>query len=130
VAERDLGVLLKSAAPKLNPDTYCFVTLPPEAAWERKMPAIMRFNEAEGTTLIMRQAVAESADLPYIYPCAWITLAVNSDLAAVGFLAEVTRRLATAGISCNPVSAFHHDHLFVPVEKAAETMEILRQLAQ
>jgi hypothetical protein len=129
VAERDLAVLLRTAGPVLRPGPYCFITLPPEAAWERKLPAVMRFNEAEGTTLILEQAIAEEADLPFTFPCAWITLSVNSDLAAVGFLARVTAALAQAGIACNPVSAFHHDHLFVPVDKAQAALAILEQLA-
>jgi hypothetical protein len=29
----------------------------------------------------------------------------------------------------NPVSAFYHDHLFVPVERAEEALAMLRQLA-
>ena len=43
-----------------------------------------------------------------------ITLDVHSSLESVGFLAAVSARLAAAGIPCNAVSAFHHDHLFVP----------------
>jgi hypothetical protein len=33
--------------------------------------------------------------------------------------------LARAGISVNPVSAFHHDHLFVPWERREEAMMLL-----
>ena len=38
--------------------------------------------------------------------------------------------LADAGISVNPVSAYYHDHLFVPVEKAGQAMQLLATLAQ
>ena len=59
-----------------------------------------------------------------------ITLNIHSSLEAVGFLAAITTRLAAAGMGVNPVSAFYHDHLFVPAERAEEAMELLRQLAR
>ena len=58
-----------------------------------------------------------------------VTLTVHSALDAVGFLAAITTRLAAAGISVNAVSAFFHDHLFVPAERAEEAVEILCRLA-
>jgi hypothetical protein len=58
-----------------------------------------------------------------------ITLTVHSSLEAVGFLAAVTVPLAEAGISVNAVSAFHHDHLFVPVERAEDAQLLLQRLA-
>jgi hypothetical protein len=58
-----------------------------------------------------------------------VTLTVHSALDAVGFLAAITTRLAAAGISVNAVSAFFHDHLFVPVGRAEETVEILCRMA-
>ena len=58
-----------------------------------------------------------------------ITLTVHSALDAVGFLAAVTARLAAAGIGANPVSAFFHDHLFVPAARADEALALLRSLA-
>ena len=36
---------------------------------------------------------------------------------------------AAAGIGVNPVSAFHHDHLFVPEARAEEAMTILREIS-
>jgi hypothetical protein len=58
-----------------------------------------------------------------------ITLEVNSSLEAVGFLAAITGRLAEAGIPVNPVSGFHHDHLFMPEGRAEEAMAILGKMA-
>jgi hypothetical protein len=51
---------------------------------------------------------------------------VHSALTAVGFLAAITTRLAEAGISVNAVSAYYHDHLFVPWERREEAMEVLK----
>ena len=59
-----------------------------------------------------------------------ITLTVHSALDAVGFLAAITARLAEAGISVNAVSAFHHDHLFVPVDRADEAMALLQNMSE
>jgi len=54
---------------------------------------------------------------------------VHSALDAVGFLAAVTTRLAEAGISVNAVSAFHHDHLFVPEHRADEALQLLLEMS-
>ncbi len=57
-------------------------------------------------------------------------MTVHSSLEAVGFLAALTTRLAAAGISVNPVSAFYHDHLFVPENRAEEAVRLLVNMAQ
>ena len=54
-----------------------------------------------------------------------ITLSAYSGLHAVGLLAAIAGKLASAGISLNVVSAFHHDHLFVPTDRAGEAMALL-----
>jgi hypothetical protein len=46
----------------------------------------------------------------------------------VGFLAAVMARLAAHGISTNAISAYYHDHLFLPVDRAEEAMELLQSL--
>jgi hypothetical protein len=33
----------------------------------------------------------------------------------------------TPGISCNVIAAFHHDHIFVPYDKADEAIICLRR---
>ncbi len=49
-------------------------------------------------TLILTQQQACSLGLPYNGAWACITLTVHSSLNAVGFLAAITARLASAGI--------------------------------
>ena len=91
--------------------------------------ALATFRETEGWTAVARIEDATATGVRHEGAFARVTLAVHSSLAAVGFLAAVTRALAERGIACNAVSAFHHDHLFVPVERADETMAVLRALA-
>ena len=128
--ETDLATLLRSTQPVLRPEIYVFVTLPPGEPAPAKLSPVMTFREDEGVTLIVPRHDAEAAGLAGAFPCRMITLNVHSSLQAVGFLATVAARLAAAGISTNAASAFYHDHLFVPVERAEEAVTILKQLAQ
>jgi hypothetical protein len=59
-----------------------------------------------------------------------ITLTVQSSLEAVGFLAAITTKLATHGISVNAISAYYHDHLFVPADKAEIAMRLLQEFSE
>jgi hypothetical protein len=80
--------------------------------------------------LVVLREDAEATGLRCAFPSRLITLTVHSALDAVGFLAAITARLAAAGISVNAVSAFHHDHLFVPAERADEAMAILQAISK
>jgi hypothetical protein len=123
--ERDLSNLLASIQPILRPETYVFCSIAVDERMPGGISPIQIFREQEGTTLIVTLAEAEAAALSYQFPSRMITLNVFSALDAVGFLAAVTARLANAGISVNSVSGFHHDHLFVPVDRAEEAMRLL-----
>ena len=127
--ETDLGRLIKSMQPLLQPDIMVFATVPSGEVLPQSAEPLMMFREAEGTTLILREEDARAAGLAGSYRCRMITLAIHSSLEAVGFLAAVTTALAAAGISVNPVSAFHHDHLFVPADRAWEAMDVLGELS-
>jgi hypothetical protein len=80
-------------------------------------------------TLVLRREDAESAGLSYQFVARLITLTVHSSLDAVGFLAAITARLAEAGIAVNAVSAFHHDHLFVPEHRAEEALAVMKNMS-
>jgi hypothetical protein len=56
-------------------------------------------------------------------------LTVHSALDGVGLTAAVASALADAGIPCNMVAAFHHDHAFVPLDDAPRALAILQDLA-
>lgn len=125
--EKDLGRLLASIEPELRPGTYVFCALgddePPAG-----LAFLMLFREPEGVTVVVRAEDARSAGLACEFPCEWITLGAGSDLAAVGFLAEITATLAATAIGANVVSAFHHDHLFVPAGRGGDALAALEDL--
>lgn len=115
--------------PELVRGGYVFCSVTKER-FDKRLEPILIFKEDEGTTFILKREVAAAHSIPYSGVWAWITLTVHSDLAAVGFLAAITKELAEAGISMNAVSAYHHDHLFVPIDKAKKAMQILKELSK
>ncbi|MBR1089116.1 ACT domain-containing protein [Bradyrhizobium manausense] len=128
-AERDLTALLKNMKPELQPGIFVFCTIAANAPVPAALNPLLTFREQEGTTLVVLREEAEAAGLNCAFPSRLITLTVHSALDAVGFLAAVAARLADAGISVNAVSAFHHDHLFVPVDRADDAMAALSEIA-
>jgi len=123
----DLAVLLASLRPQLHAGVWAWCALPPGASAD-EAEAIASMREAEGLTLVVPEALALARDWPVALRSAWITLTVNSDLAAVGLTAAFARALGDAGIACNVIAGVHHDHLFVPVDRATEAMTALRAL--
>jgi len=127
--ETDLKILLGSMQPELQPDVMVFATLPAPGNLPDGLEPVMTFREREGWTCIVAAEAARKAGIAGTFRCRMITLNVHSSLEAVGFLAVIATRLAEAGMGVNPVSACHHDHLFVPAGRADEAMAILRDLA-
>lgn len=128
--ETDLKKLLATMTPQLLAGIHVFVTLPPGVPVPGTLDPVMVFREREGTTLIVLDDQARAAGLDGVFPSRMITLNVHSSLEAVGFLAAVTKWLASVGMGVNPVSAFYHDHLFVPADRAEEAMAMLEKLAE
>ena len=123
----DLELLLGSMEPVLNPGRYVFATVPTGKSLPA-MDIVASIREAEGLSVIVATDVARQEGLASAFPCAWITLQVHSDLAAVGLTASFAAALSTAGISCNVVAGMNHDHLFVPSAMAETAMAVLRNL--
>ncbi|MBC3241368.1 ACT domain-containing protein [Pseudomonas lurida] len=126
--ETALASLLRSMSPHLNEGDYVFCTLP-----DHRTPAgcevIGSFREQEGLTLILERQQAQQAGLAFDYVAAWITLNVHSALEAVGLTAAFANALGQAGISCNVIAGYYHDHLFVGRADAGRAMQVLQQLA-
>ncbi len=128
--EADIRTLLSNLRPELQDSTYVFCTLHREAYGRLSFEPLCSFFEAEGVSLIIREEQARDHDLAYDSIWACITLTVHSSLTAVGFLAAIANKLAQAGISVNPVSAYYHDHLFVPWERRTQAMDVLLELSE
>lgn len=126
--ETSLSALLRSMNPELNDGEYVFCTVTDSRRIEG-IEVIGSFREREGLTVILERSQAQQLGLDCDYVMAWITLTVHSSLAAVGLTAAFASALGQAGISCNVVAGFYHDHLFVGKDDAQEAMTILRALA-
>ena len=128
-AEHDLATLLRDMKPEMQDGIFVFCTIANGAEIPAAITPLLTFREREGTTLVLPRDEAERCGLPHQFPSRLITLTVHSSLDAVGFLTAITTRLATAGISVNAVSAFYHDHLFVPEHKAEEALALLQNIS-
>ncbi len=128
-AELELEKLLTAMSPELREGEYVFSSISPEDLDDLRVDPIGWFREAEGISLILDRAAAQRLGIKQSSAFRMISLNVDSSLDAVGFLAAVTEKLAAAGVSVNAVSAFHHDHLFIPAEKADLAMSLLNDLA-
>lgn len=121
VGETDLQRLLAGLAPELAARPR---TIRSQAA-DASVPAatIMLFREDEGVTTIVE--VDESTDEAL---WAQITLRIHSSLEAVGMMAAIAAALAARDIPCNAVSAYYHDHLFVPWPRRDDAIAALQAL--
>jgi hypothetical protein len=126
-AEGDLATLLASLSATAREERYVFVSVPHDDA--EAISAAAMVVEDESTTLVIPQAEADALGMTYEYVAAWITLEVYSGLHAVGLTAAVSGVLADAGVSCNMLAGFHHDHLLVPAEQLDTALEVLAELA-
>ncbi|SNC67508.1 hypothetical protein SAMN06265337_1975 [Hymenobacter gelipurpurascens] len=128
IGEANLAKLLRTMRPELQPGTYVYCTVASLSGLDLE-ECLGIFREKEGITLILPQITADRLHLAYTFRAAWITLTVHSALEAVGLMAAFAQVLGSAGISCNVVAAFYHDHIFVAVHDAEKAMRLLQQLA-
>ncbi len=122
----DLNTLIASMRPRLDPQVYvwsCVDQVP------GGVTPVATVQEVEGLTVVCTQADADAAGLDATFPCARITLEVHSALEAVGLTAAFASALGEAGISANVVAGFHHDHIFVPLDRADDALAALERLS-
>lgn len=121
-----LSDMLAGMAPWLHAAPYRFLALPREdagAEWVGRPFALIREDEA---ATVVIEALDPEPGGPLF---ARITLQVHSDLEGVGLTAAVSAALADAGIACNVIAGYHHDHLFVPWDRRDEATAILQRLS-
>ena len=122
----NLHEILASLRPSVREGRFVVITSPGVL----DVPADAHIIEAEGTTLVVAQQVADERGLDYDSVYAWITLQVHTSLDAVGVTAAVATALARVGISCNVLAGFYHDHLLVPEASVDEAVDVLGGLDQ
>jgi hypothetical protein len=124
--ETDLSTLIASMTPTLDPRTFVWASV-------KQIPddvkPVFAVKEDEGITIVVTTADAKLWGLETTFPCARITLSVESALEAVGLTAAFARVLTDQGITANVVAGYYHDHIFVPIERAADAMAALEALA-
>ena len=127
--ETDLHILITSMKPSLHAQPFVFCSIDNATFDQLPFIPLGTFCEDEGISIIVTQQQADDNSLIYEGVWACITLEIHSALSAVGFLAVITHRLSRTGISVNPVSAFYHDHLFVPWNMRDIAVEELDELS-
>lgn len=75
--------------PELRPGRYVYTTLPAGEVPAGVTP-VVTVSEREGLTLVVAEAQAVAAGLPYDFVACWIILRVHSALDAVGLTAAVS----------------------------------------
>ena len=126
--ETNLQRILTNMQPELLEGEFVFCSVSPKEFEQLRIHPIGWFREAEGITLVIERNVADDEGLDYEFVSRMITLNILSSLEAVGLLAAITNKLAAAGISVNTISAYYHDHLFVPTNRASAVMRLLDEL--
>lgn len=122
---RDSTGMLAGMTPSLKDGEFVFCSIAREGVDWQSLRPLGLFHEAEATTLILNRATAEQNGFDTSLPMRQITLEVHSALDGVGLTAAVASALSDAGIPCNVVAAFHHDHLFVPTDMAETALQVL-----
>ena len=129
MAEKDLSLLLQRMNPSIQTGEFVFCSIDPSDFEKLSQEPLCSFKEKEGMSVVVEKAVADNFALRYSASWALITLEVTSDLLTVGFLSAITQTLADAEIPANVVSAYYHDHVFVPLDKATRAVEVLNELS-
>ena len=109
------------------PGIYVYCSLPPGTDLAG-VAIVASIVEPEGISVVLSEPEAVARGWNVLFRAAWIQFGLVSALDAVGLTAAVSRELAAAGIGCNMVAGAYHDHVFVPIERAAEALDLLNKL--
>ena len=127
--EKNLTKLIRNMKPDLQHGTYVFTTVQTTEGISIT-DIICLFHEKEGTTLVMERNKADELQLQYDFLAAWITLNIHSSLDATGLTAIFSSALAKFSISCNVISGYYHDHIFIAKKDEYQAIKVLQELSQ
>ncbi|NQT07932.1 ACT domain-containing protein [Candidatus Bathyarchaeota archaeon] len=141
VNDTDIGALLASTKILVHPEDYVLVSVCREE--ESKAGEILgnadafssiTFDYAEVSLVLKAEEWDELKGGFKEYreegPYRLITFDIVLDLSIVGFLAEVSARLAEAGVSIYALSTFLRDHILVKGEDAEVAENVLTRLIE
>lgn len=122
----DLEEMLRSLDVVVRPGSFVFQAVEPGSPLVGQAQAFV--VEEEALTVVVTPAAARRQGLEPGAEFAWLTLTLNSSLEAVGLTAAFSTALGLAGISCNVLAGFHHDHLLVPLADRERAVTVLGDL--
>jgi len=125
---KNINILIKNLNPKLNKGEYVFCSID-NLKNINSNKIIGSFKEKEGISVIVSKKEAVNLKLSFSFIAAWITLRVYSSLEDIGLTATFSSALNKKGISCNVISGYYHDHIFVNINDKDKAMNILKNLS-
>ncbi|HAM27087.1 MAG TPA: acetyltransferase [Microbacteriaceae bacterium] len=129
IVEPNLSNLLSKLSPERVPGSFVFVSVGFSESLKGVAP-LASVMEAEGLSVVLRREDADRLGLHYSFVAAWITLHVYSALETVGLTGAVAATLTEAGISCNMIAGYHHDHILVPENRLIDALTELKELSE
>ncbi len=123
---RGTSAMIRGMAPRLVSGDVAFACVHELDVLPAEARALVR--EDEGVTLVLPLGHSLLAD--DALAMRQVTLTVHSALDGVGLTAAVAEALANAGIPCNVIAGYHHDHIYVPSKDAERAVDILTRRAQ
>ncbi|MBA7604022.1 hypothetical protein ES703_11140 [subsurface metagenome] len=141
VNDTDIGALLASTEIIVHPEDYMLVSVSREEEskarellWKTDAFSSITFDYAEVSLVLKAEKWGELKGSFREYreegPYRLITFDIVLDLSIVGFLAEVSARLAEAGVSIYALSTFLRDHIPVKGEDADVPDQVLTRLIE
>ena len=127
MAPTELEKVLASLRIERRRASYTYVAVDAATTLDPGIDALIR--EGEGISAVVSLDEAAARGWPVGVELAWLTVAAETSLEAVGITAALSGALSRAGIAANVLAALHHDHLLVPVadvDRAVLGLEGLR----
>ena len=110
--------------PQLREGVYAFVCVSRDVD-VAGLDVVASVWEDEGQTLVLPEAQALARGFRVLWRGRWITLQASTSLSMVGLTARFAAALSDQAIACNVVAGAHHDHLFVPPDRADQAVAVL-----